>query len=158
MQESELEEQNARKAMVSFGLSMKHEKVLTPLLAEVESAVGEKRPVSFDDYAKSIAHRAPKGGFSEEQLARNAVSDLKEAIAFHKDFSLWDKEQKGHEKTISSHKPSGRLERLKDRVFGNYKVDHAKERIRTIEGYRKERQASVERMTAACRYIRKMHL
>ncbi|MFA6329854.1 MAG: hypothetical protein WCX64_04200 [Candidatus Micrarchaeia archaeon] len=157
MQEDELEQQRAHNAMNDLSLSIKHEKVITPLLSEVELAIREKRPVSFAEYAKLVSHRFPKGAPSEKVLAQHAVDDLKEAIGFHKDFSLWSDEQEEHEKTIANHKPSGRLGRLKDRIFGDYKVERAKSRIKTIEGYRRNRAESVERMTTACRYIRKMH-
>jgi len=153
MQETDSEREDAAEAMRKLGLSFKQEKVIEPLLLKVELAMKKNQPVSFDDYAKSVSHRAPKEGFTEQQLARNAVSDLKDAIAYRNDFSLWEGEQKEHEKTVAEYKPAG----LWRKLLGNSRVERAKERINTIEGYRKERKESVERMTEACKYIRKMH-
>jgi len=158
MQESNLEEQKAHEAMTRLALSMKHEKVVAPLLSEIELAIKEKRPVLFSGYANSIAHRFQGAKPSQKELAQHAVSDLEESIAFHRDFSLWEEEKNGHEKTISDHKPSGRLGRLKERILGNYQVERARGRIKTIEGYRKARNESVERMAAACKHIRKNYL
>jgi len=125
--------------------------------------------VQFNGYAKSISHRAPKCGFTERQLAQNAVSDLKESIEYKNDFSLWEKEQEGLRRIIEKYPQKELRIHLKEiladprllpgkiRDYLDGPLESALIRNKEIEGFRRNKQESVKRMTAACKYIRKMH-
>jgi len=153
MQENELEQQKANKKL---NLSFKHQKEILPLLDDVEKAKKDGSKVSFDRYLQAVSYRLPKKP-SENEFVGHAVADLLEAIEFHKDVSLWTKEQNGLERTVGEIKPRGRLQKFVRFFVEPAKVSDARLRLKEIGLIKKEREESVARMAAAYDYIRQKH-